>query len=373
MNNTLSYLCGGTFLSQILRARNQLKTSTEHTKCQKENLSEHETFRRLISIYQLKDFYGGTSLKTYTSQYKSCQKSLTAYTQFNDNDLCVAFDSSVKGHNLVALKMMSDFVGEFINVKDKGVQLVRCLLSMIKNDDSIPKSDLFFIKIGEAVKKENLITMDSFEIEPLLLGIWHYIIMNRADKNENGVSTYRLWYSSKDNYCGTVGNDILQNINVSSIHIFPSATETKNERPIIPLKTSNATEKMYSQSDELLLKEFTSDYDELVMKCIGDNFADYVINESICRNITSLYETKWCTKANEFEGLSLKPNVWALLNCLNEFCKKFDFDTPCGHGSNLHQIKTKLRNLYVKLHPHNYANVFLYDVLYDDWNLGEEY
>ena len=114
MNNTLSYLCGGTFLSQILRARNQLKTSTEHTKCQKENLSEHETFRRLISIYQLKDFYGGTSLKTYTSQYKSCQKSLTAYTQFNDNDLCVAFDSSVKGHNLVALKMMSDFVGEFI-------------------------------------------------------------------------------------------------------------------------------------------------------------------------------------------------------------------------------------------------------------------
>ena len=62
-NKTTPYLCGGTFLTQILRARKDLASSTEHTNGQKESLSEQETFRRLISIYQLSNFYGGTSLK----------------------------------------------------------------------------------------------------------------------------------------------------------------------------------------------------------------------------------------------------------------------------------------------------------------------
>lgn len=142
-DSTTPYLCGGTFLCQVLRARNPLKKATEHTKSQKEILSEPETFKMLISIYQLSKFYGGTSLKPYTSQYKSCSSSLLEYTQFSDNYLRLNFDKAVKMGNLKILQKMSEFVTVFINVKEKGVQLVRSLLGTIKDDESILESQKF--------------------------------------------------------------------------------------------------------------------------------------------------------------------------------------------------------------------------------------
>lgn len=226
-NKAIPYLCGGTFLCQVLRSRNNLTTATDHTMSQKENLSEQETFRRLISIYQLRDFHGGTSLKTYTSRYKSCQDSLTAYAGFTDNDLRLMFDSAVKAKDSIALRMMTDFVSDFINVKDKGVQLVRCLLGMIKDDADILDQDEFFILNGKPVTKAEFTAMDSFRIEPFLLGIWHYIIMKRANKNEFGAVTYKAWYTGRNDYRGNVGNDISHNIIVKSAPPAPPIIEAE--------------------------------------------------------------------------------------------------------------------------------------------------
>ena len=57
--DAIPYLCGGTFLAQVIRARANRKMSTDYTEGQKESLTENETFRRLISIFRLKDFYSG--------------------------------------------------------------------------------------------------------------------------------------------------------------------------------------------------------------------------------------------------------------------------------------------------------------------------
>lgn len=220
-NKKTPYLCGGTFLTQILRARKGLTTSTEHTNGQKESLSEQETFRRLISIYQLSDFYGGTSLKTYTSRYKSCTDSLVAYGQFSDNDLHRAFDEDIKSGHSTALRMMAEFVHEFIE-PTLWLQLVRCLLGMIKADADIQDDTEFFIAAdATAVKAKDICELDHFYIEPFLLGVWHYIIMNRADDNEKGVDTYKEWYPSKGNYRGTIGNGIIHKISVESLPMTP--------------------------------------------------------------------------------------------------------------------------------------------------------
>lgn len=365
------YLCGGTFLCQVLRARNELKTSTEHTKCQKENLSECETFKRLISIFQLKDFYGGTSLKTYASKYKRCENSLLAYTQFIDSDLRLEFDKAVKTGDPKMLHMMSDFVSEFINVKEKGVQLVRSLLGTIKDDRSILEDDVFYITQGMAVTKAELIKMDNFTVEYFLLGVWHYIIMNRADKNENGEETYNLWYPSRWEYCGTVGNDIKNTIIVDSIPALLSTTEEKNNVLVMPSKASTSTTNACCETDKVLLQEFRKDYDDLVLKCIGANYAEYIISEPVSKKIKDLY-SKWNTKADEFQSLSLKPSIWSLLGHLNELSEILDDDGTDSVGPDLHTIQLKLRNLYVKLHPDDYANSFLYDAIYDDWNQGED-
>ena len=221
-NKTTPYLCGGTFLTQILRARKDLASSTEHTNGQKESLSEQETFRRLISIYQLSNFYGGTSLKPYTSKYKSCTDSLAAYGQFSDNDRHRTFDEDVKSDDSISLRMMSEFVQEFLN-PSLWLQLVRCLLDMIETDKDIQEDDEFFITTdATAVKAKDIHNVDHFYIEPFLLGVWHFIIMNRADDNEKGSDTYKEWYPSKNIYRGNVGNGITRKITVTSLPIKPS-------------------------------------------------------------------------------------------------------------------------------------------------------
>jgi len=368
----IPYLCGGTFLCQVIRARKELKSSADHTKCQKESLSERNTFGRLISIYQLRDFIGGTSLTTYTSRYKKCSESLLQFTQFSDNDLRMNFDKAVSSGDPKILKMVADFVAEFIDVEGKGKQLVRCLLGIIKDDSSIRDSDEFYVERGKAIRKNELFERDHFTIEYFLLGVWHFIIMKRADKNEAGGDTYKSWYSSKGQYCGTVGNDIEQNISVDSIPALSAASDTNDDVLILPSPESRSKKNVYSESDKELLREFTTDYDALVMKCIGSNFAEYLICEPVGQKITELYE-KWSTRADKFESLSLKPSIWALLSNLNDLRQMLNDDGAVSLGPGLRKIQKKLRNLYVKLHPESYADSFLYDAIYDDWDMGEDY
>lgn len=216
-NTDNPYLCGGTFLAQILRARKSSELSAYYNRNKKESLSEQETFRRLISIYHMAEFSSCSSLKTYTSQFKSCTNSLESFALFSDSDVKREFDSDVRSADSSALTMMSDFVQEFIDT-EKYIQLVRCLLDMIENDSTIaPNTPLYILENTESVTKAEINNMQVFMIEPFLLGIWHYIIMNRSDSNEKGASTYRQWYPSRDKYIGTVGSGITREIYVQSV------------------------------------------------------------------------------------------------------------------------------------------------------------
>ena len=115
----------------------------------------------------------------------------------------------------MALYMMSEFVRTFIDVSKNGEQLVRCLLGIIKDDKTIPTNDKFHILLdGGAISKQDITEVKDFYIEPLLLGVWHFIIMSRAETNETGRDTYQSWYPKRDEYRGIVGNDITVPINV---------------------------------------------------------------------------------------------------------------------------------------------------------------
>lgn len=230
-NNDNPYLCGGTFLAQILRARKSTESSAYYNKNKKESLSEQETFRRLISIYHIAEFSSCSSLKTYTSQFKSCTNSLESFALFSDSDVKREFDSDVRSADSSALTMMSDFVQEFIDT-EKYIQLVRCLLDIIENDSTIaPNTPFYILENTEYVTKAEINNMQVFMIEPFLLGIWHYIIMNRSDSNEKGASTYRQWYPSRDKYIGTVGSSITRKIYVQSVCNQNSQSSNKAVSP----------------------------------------------------------------------------------------------------------------------------------------------
>ena len=137
----------------------------------------------------------------------------------------------------------------------------------------------------------------------------------------------------------------------------------------VPLPEDVADESPYSSEDNLLLQAFTADYDEIMVALIGENYATSLIDMTLPCKIKDLYETKWMSKADTFTDPSLKSYVFGLLGELNNISKGFLVDgsvTPF-FGS----ARTKIRNLYVKLHPNQFSGAFPYDAFIDDWDDGE--
>ena len=137
----------------------------------------------------------------------------------------------------------------------------------------------------------------------------------------------------------------------------------------VQLPEEQADESPYSAEDNLLLEEFTADYDEIMVAIIGENYATSLIDMTLPSKIKDLYETKWMSKSDVFADPTLKSYVFGLLGELNNISNSFLFDgsaTPFLGSS-----RTKIRNLYVKLHPDQFAGTFPYDAFIDDWDDGE--
>ena len=137
----------------------------------------------------------------------------------------------------------------------------------------------------------------------------------------------------------------------------------------VQLPEEQENESPYSAEDNLLLQEFTADYDEIMVTLIGENYAASLIDMSLPCKIKDLYETKWISKADTFANPSLKSYVFGLLGELSTISNSF-----LATGSTapfLGNARTKIRNLYVKLHPDQFAEAFPYDAFIDDWNDGE--
>lgn len=126
----------------------------------------------------------------------------------------------------------------------------------------------------------------------------------------------------------------------------------------------------YSSSDKALLQEFTSDYDEIMVKLISEDYASSLIDMSLPMKIDDLYKNKWISKADTFIDLTLKSNVFALLGELNTLNNSFS--DGATEISNIKKTRIKIRNLYVKLHPDTFSDTIPYDAFIDDWN-DEEY
>lgn len=139
----------------------------------------------------------------------------------------------------------------------------------------------------------------------------------------------------------------------------------------VQLPEEQVDESPYSSEDVLLLEEFTADYDEIMVTLIEENYASSLIDMTLPCKIKDLYETKWMSKADTFADPSLKSYVFGLLGELNNISNSFlgsDSATPFLGNS-----RTKIRNLYVKLHPDQFARTFPYDAFIDDWDDGEYY
>ena len=148
------------------------------------------------------------------------------------------------------------------------------------------------------------------------------------------------------------------------------ASKAANESERIALPEEQTTDEFpYLQEDKTLLQEFVSDYDDIMVMMIGENYAASLLDMTIPNNVEKLYASKWRTKADTFHDPALKAYVFGLLGELNKLSESF----LTGNQTTLsiRNTRAKIRNLYVKLHPGSFVEAFPYDAFIDDWNDGE--
>lgn len=182
-----------------------------------------------------------------------------------------------------------------------------------------------------------------------------------ADKTQHDILEEKILASGQAvaDAWGNAVNNLVNGLNKSSVAVATS----------VQLPAEQADESPYSAEDNLLLEEFTADYDKIMAALIGENYAASLIDMTLPSKIKDLYETKWMSKADVFADPTLKSYVFGLLGELNNISNSFlasGAATPFLGSS-----RTKIRNLYVKLHPDKFAGAFPYDAFIDDWDDGE--
>ena len=217
-------LCGGTFLVLMLRAK-RTRVKKEIQKFGNGGVTNPELLKSLILFFD-PDYIPpvGSSLETNTTRYKSCDISSADCLPFSDNALINAFDKKIQtaySSELSKMKYMADF---FLTTEKsaKMQELVYGILNLIKEDDSIKPQDTFYaLPNGISVSKTDLLRSTEINLYALLLGVWHFILMNRKD-NTLGKPTLVAWHrlptekGDKHIFVSTIGDSYHLDIKIST-------------------------------------------------------------------------------------------------------------------------------------------------------------
>ena len=383
------YLCGGIFFSLILQARKARTKARDKFNSGSDGLNDTDVMMGLVEVVT-GDSFASSQGKTFakcTTQFKTCQDYGTTYIPFTDASVISSFHSSLKQKDSDLLNRMSEFISKYIN-EMRSEWLVKALFEVIQNDEEITQDTAFFISLEKTVVKDKLENVTEIELPIFLLSVLGFIITERSD-NTKGRPTFEAWHTQSGpkspwKYKADIGSSITRIITVKtkcelleprvvdtvSLESRNSDREKKAQKEFIEIPEEQPSDEFpYSSEDKLLLQEFTADYDEIMVVLIRENCAESLINMNLPRKIKDLYENKWISKADTFADPSLKSYVFGLLGELNNISNSLLVNgsvTP-----SLGNSRTKIRNLYVKLHPDQFAGAFPYDAFIDDWNDGE--
>lgn len=220
--NDYPRLCGGTFFILVLQALRQRMKAREHYKGERDGLKDPNVLVGLIKVIN-PDYQepSGDALKGKTNDFKSCKTSTGQYFPFGDTVEVEEFDSRVQTAYASALGQMDNFVGQFLETGTavkKDERLVKALIDLIQQDKSIDAEEEFYIlETGEKIKKAALGDLTTVCLPAFLLGVWHYVVVNRKD-NQVGKDTYNQWCPPAGGgpraYKGSIGKSITQEISV---------------------------------------------------------------------------------------------------------------------------------------------------------------
>lgn len=191
--------------------------------------------------------------ETDTSRYREGKKEGSINVPFNDSAYISSFDDTVKHRYGEALDRVCRFVTWHLNPEMRG-WFVKACLDVIDNDEDIKDDDVFYVRSdGSTISKSGLRTESIFELQPFLLGILHYVLVRRADKNSLGIPTLdanseKIKYKER-RYNGQLGSGITRTITVSLYEkkeiadvVGPGASRNEPEPALVSSEIAEQTD-----------------------------------------------------------------------------------------------------------------------------------
>ncbi len=216
MINDKPRLCGGTFFTLVLEARGQRASKRANFLGETDGLSEPEVLFGLAQVV-VPDINEPTismknTVKGDTSNFKLCKAAGGNTFMLSERPAKKAFDERVKNKYTDALNAMRVFVDDFIEVGgscQKDIDLVKALLELLKQDQSIDASQEFYVcESGFPLTKEEILQETQFCLDAFLLGMWHFALL-RKEGNKVGLATANEWCPSQGGavreYVGEMG------------------------------------------------------------------------------------------------------------------------------------------------------------------------
>lgn len=230
------YLCGGTFFILILQALKKNRririNDLDGKKAKEDAINEVSCLKGLMkTFYDFNENYSGSTFSKHKNQFKLCETNSTEWLQLESQSLIDNFDEKVRSNYPLALAAMNTFVEDFIDEGELGKKLIRALLEVIHLDDTIlPNAEFFCLYDGSTQTKAQLEKIDKIDIQPFLLGIWHYIITNRV-KNTDGAKTVASWLKhdapqAPYKYVGTMGERYALNVDIKMLGAVETTPDT---------------------------------------------------------------------------------------------------------------------------------------------------
>ena len=246
-------LCGGTFFTLVLQALRQRMRARGHYKGESDGLTDPEVLMGLIKVinpdYQEMD---RNALKTKANDYKACKTSTGTYLPFGETPEIRAFDERVRSNYGSALNEMTVFVNTYLDLGEavgKSTLLVKALIDLIQQDETIGPSEDFFIGAdGQKIKKTALGGLKEVSLPAFLLGVWHYAVVNRKN-NKVGQVTYDEWCPSTGGgprvYTAHMGEGILDGLRV----YVPETSEQDDTEDDVIIEAGSEREDQAFQSE----------------------------------------------------------------------------------------------------------------------------
>ena len=195
MNNpAYPVLCGGTFLTQLLQSRKRTASHRQRNTGKKQIVSKSRMYcsglfrSSILTIYCLPVIRSRHTPATY----KNCAKNTPDDLKFDNEQVISTFQKRLSSDYPTELNKMTGFVRQFIRClarlcAQKDVLLVKRLIELIRDDESISKTATFIVaKNSTAVTKADLInSTDEIYLPAFLLDLWRFIVTERKDTTLN--------------------------------------------------------------------------------------------------------------------------------------------------------------------------------------------